>query len=192
MRRGFLGPRPIAPPAALAAPAAPAAPATPAAPVPVHPPPAIPPALPFGDHARTHAACIIQAHFRGELSRRRDLYRALLTPVSPGHKFIRSPLNLARYLDWLGQEHRSGDNNRVSAARACWFCLPLTEHVSDPDECFTSPGSVFGPLPTVECTQRPCRRCDGPFARGGYHFRHLGPWSVGNPPVNAAPANLGY
>ena len=142
-----------------------------------------------GDYLTTvdcHAARHIQAVVRGLLSRRRDIYRRLSIHVGPGDRFVRSPLNLSRYIGWLASEHRAGGARR-RRARQVYQALHITNHdpTSDPG---LPVGSAFGPIPAVWCTRRPCPRCTGeggfdaygPIrsrSRGGYHFRHLGPWT---------------
>ena len=142
--------------------------------------------LPIPPHVLYMAASKIQAVVRGCASRRRDLYRLLPVVVTPGDRFVRSAANFSHYMSWLAAEYEAGGARR-DAAQAVHSVLAVTHHsgagVPMAGVC------VFGPLPAVWCHRRPCNRCngaggydrEGPFntgARGGYHFRHIGPWTV--------------
>ena len=129
----------------------------------------------------------LQALARGTASRRRDPYRNLSVRVVPGDRTVRSSRNLPRYLNWLGQEFQEG-GDRLLAAREVHRKLAVTHHNPEANAPILT-DSVFGPLPGTWCSRRPCPRCDGaggfdlssPLSwgpsRGGWHFRHLGPWS---------------
>ena len=167
MRRGFFGPAPAA-----------------AVPEPVV---QLPIAHAIQDIAvRYVAASKIQAVARGCASRRRDLYRLLPVVVTPGDRFVRSAANFSHYMSWLAAEYEAGGARR-DAAEAVHSVLAVTHHsgAGVPMALVTA----FGPLPAVWCHRRPCECCvgaggydrGGPFwigARGGYHFRHIGPWTL--------------
>ena len=130
---------------------------------------------------RALAAVTVQARFRGGLLRRDRFYQSLLPVlVRPGHRRVRSATNLARYFAWLRAEADSGDLSRVAAAARCRLTLQVTDHRGSESNQYDS---VFGPLPALPCQEGGCRRCAGPYPRGGFHFRHLGPWSAGEPSV---------
>lgn len=143
--------------------------------------------LPIPPHVLYMAASKIQAVARGCASRRRDLYRLLPVVVTPGDRFVRSAANFAHYMSWLAAEYEAGGARRDAAA-AVHSVLAVTHH--DGDLGMPMAGRcVFGPFPAVHCHRRPCNRCngaggydrEGPFntgARGRYHFRHIGPWTV--------------
>ena len=142
--------------------------------------------LPIPPHVLYMAASKIQAVARGCASRRRDLYRLLPVVVTPGDRFVRSAANFVHYMSWLAAEYEE-DGARLDAAQAVHGVLAVTHHSGA--KVPMAPVTAFGPLPAVWCHRRPCKRCDGaggydrggPFrtgARGGYHFRHIGPWTV--------------
>jgi len=132
------------------------------------------------------AASKIQALAHGCASRRRDAYRLLAVAVTTGDRFVCSAANFVHYVSWLAAEFEAG-GARQDAAQAVHGALAVTHHSEA--EVPLAPMTAFGPRPAVWCHRRPCTRCDGagaydcegPFqtsARGGYHFRHVGPWTV--------------
>ena len=82
---------------------------------------------------RNQAAQRIQALVRGTASRRRGRYQHLPVEIRPGHRFVKSTLNLQKYLHWSytgvlrsrGLDMVGGVVLRVDAARfSGWFsCL---------------------------------------------------------------------
>lgn len=132
------------------------------------------------------AASKIQALARGCASCHRDAYRLLAVAVTLGDRFVRSAANFVHYVSWLAAEFEAGGARR-DAAQAVHGALVVTHHSRA--EVPLAPMTAFGPLSAVWCHRRPCTRCDGagaydregPFwtgARGGYHFRHVGLWTV--------------
>ena len=85
---------------------------------------------------RNQAAQRIQALIRGCASWRRDIYQNLPVEVKPGHRFVKSTLNLLNYQEWLNTEFRAEPDHvtkrcdRRDRARAVH--LSLLHHLSRP------------------------------------------------------------
>lgn len=127
-------------------------------------------------------------------------YRFLLPGVTPyniqtGHARVDSPLNLSRFTTWITDFYISG---RPSEARRIYDALKITFHCGTENERQTGVPELaisevmgFGPAPWEWCAAPDCARClggEGAFylnnptvfqtrALGGFHFRHIGPWT---------------
>ena len=86
----------------------------------------------------------------------------------PQHFKCRSDINLSLALRWLGDVPKR--------ELPQWLVhLPIGRHrCNDPPEMPSIKGVKFL---AIRCTDDPCERCS--TGRGGYIFKHLGPWAPG-------------
>ena len=99
--------------------------------------------------------------------------------IQVGHAQVQSSINLARCTRWLMELEESSPKEAARVLAA----LPISHHASEeerargrPDGLIPAVGNL-GEFPWAWCVSPHCTRCYGPLARGGYHFRHAGPWT---------------
>ena len=98
--------------------------------------------------------------------------------IHVGHDQVKSDVNLPRCMRWLGELAES----QPREARRVQLALSITIHADQeerargrPDIMIPAVGEL-GEFPWVWCSKLTCHRCV-PEGRGGYHFRHIGPWT---------------
>ena len=96
-----------------------------------------------------------------------------------GHAQVQTPLNLARCMTWLMELKESSPKEAARVLEA----LTVSVHAGEeerargrPDILIPAVGNL-GEFPWAWCVSPRCTRCYGPLARGGFHFRHIGPWT---------------
>ena len=92
--------------------------------------------------------------------------------------------NLPRCAKWLADLKESSPREAQRVMRA----LPITHHADLEERAQGRPNGLMpgveglGEFPWKLCVDPVCRRClllqqTGGFGGGGYHFRHIGPWT---------------